>query len=75
MGSVRVLATGGGGLENMSAWRYRGPDCGETPGSKRHTCEDRGLEQLDKLVDLDKGVDRHFKLGAVIDVRTIFDGE
>lgn len=30
------------------------------------TCEDRRLEELDELVDLDERIDRHFQLGASI---------
>lgn len=29
------------------------------------TCEDRGFEQLDELVNLDEHVDGHFEVGAV----------
>jgi hypothetical protein len=29
------------------------------------TCEDRGFEELDKLVDLDEHVDGHFEVGTI----------
>jgi hypothetical protein len=30
------------------------------------TCEDRGFEELDKLVDLDEHVDSHFEVGTSV---------